>query len=79
MEFQIVTTGSFRRVYTVQAEDEEHARKRMRQHINDAESLREGLVVQDDAQAGYVSGEQINTVTVAGAPADPKEGGKNGS
>jgi UDP-glucose 6-dehydrogenase len=79
MEFQIVTTGSFRRVYTVQADDEDHARKRMRQHVSDPESLREGLVVQDDAQARYVAGEQISTVTVVGAPADPKEGGKDGS
>jgi hypothetical protein len=65
-EFQVTTVGSYERVYTVKASNEEQARKRMRAHIADPEMLGEGVVVEDESAAHYVSGEQIKSAKEGG-------------
>lgn len=53
-EYEITTTAQVERTYKVQAGDEDTAHKRLRRHLEDPESLREGLVaLVEDSQIDF--------------------------
>lgn len=45
-QFELTTTAQVKRSYTVEADDDDQARKRLRTHFNDPGMLREGLVTE---------------------------------
>lgn len=66
----VTTTAQVERTYVVEAADEEQAKKRLRAHIADPDSLREGVVVfKDDVNK---TAEKINNV-VEHTPDEPAD------
>lgn len=61
-KFQVQTTETVHRQYTVEATDEKHARSRLRLFFADADMLREGLVERQ-------GGEKLQHRRVTGAKA----------
>jgi hypothetical protein len=49
-KFKVTTVETVYRTYTIYGDDEKIARKRLHLHWNDPESLREGLVTQDEGE-----------------------------
>lgn len=72
MKFTLTTTAQVETDYLVEADDQDQAKKRLRIHIADAESLRPGVVTRQAAQR-YKTPERIigaNTENADATPAD---------
>lgn len=59
MKFLLVTSAQVERTYTVEADNEDQARKRLRNHMSDAGMLREGIVKLDQNSLKNVTPEKI--------------------
>jgi hypothetical protein len=58
-QFQVTTTAQVERTYLVEADDEDHAKKRLRSFIADADALRPGLIEEirsEDSTAQRITG-----------------------
>jgi hypothetical protein len=70
VKFRVPTTGQVEKVYIVEASDSEQAHARVRAFINDPEMLGEGVVVRQDEETKYKTGEQVvgSKITPATGP-----------
>lgn len=73
--FEITTTAQVERVYVVQGSNEDQAHTRLRAHLKDADSLREGLVVEQadkqiDATPQKVKKDGVKKITKPRAVAE---------
>jgi hypothetical protein len=70
--FEITTTAQYERVYTVQAKDEDQAKARLKVHLKDPETLREGIVTeQADRQKDTTTRQMTDTKKVSKPRAVP--------
>lgn len=69
-KFRVPTTGQVEKVYIVEAKDAEQAHARARAHITDPEMLSEGVVMPQDDETKYKTGEQVlaSKITEVGGP-----------
>lgn len=72
--FEIVTTAQVERIYHVEAKDEEQAKARLKVHLKDPETLREGIVAEQVERQKDTTTQQMKSAEkVKGAPRAVRE------